>query len=133
MSLTNAQWSLTQAITDVALANLDGQIDLQDYPPPGPDDASWTLLINYLRSLHFELQLSETVQMTFVALAEAGDAFAAAHHAAATITVGFPDDKTVAYLQADLSAINTALQKDQRFGAAATLAGSLAKVISQTA
>src|SRR5207248_8925579 len=114
------------------LANLDGQLDLSDYPPPGPDDADWISLINYLRTLHFEAELSETVKMTFDALAQAIDAFAAAHRAAAAITLAFPDDTTSARLQEDLAAINKALKKDQRFKQAATLAGSLAEVIKQS-
>jgi hypothetical protein len=88
------------------------------------------LLINYLRTLNFESELGETTSMTFDALAQSSDAFAAAHRAAAAITVSFPDNTTIDRLNADLAIINAALQKDQRFAAAATLAGSIAKVIN---
>jgi len=136
MPLNKDQWDLTQEIIEIIDGNLRGntRFKLPAAPrPPNPATADWDKLITYLGAISFERQLDQTVIIAWNDLKETGDAFAAAHRAAAAVEVPFPDEKTVERLQEDLGIIHKELQPDQRFSAVAGLAGALGEVIKKTA
>lgn len=120
------EWNVIRRVVYWVLLDLDGRIQL---PIGRRVPKNIEELYFFARGLTFEFQLDETLELTREALLDAAESLAAAHRAAAAVQVNAPTAEQVDALNENLGTISRHFQRDQRFKAAVSLAGSVANII----
>ena len=127
--MTQNEWDNIRSATRAILIDIDQESNVLDEPPAPLLDTDD--LAHYLNGVTFEISLTETLAFTFAALADAADAFAAAHRLAAKTLVSDPNKVQLEEVENDLRAINKAVVQDANFHGALALAGAVADIAAK--